>query len=110
MVEVSEYDDILEALAELGDDSREVGVKLIGLGCTGYREEGSECPVFKFLTDVKGIDGIERVISDAVWVDDDPIEEPERLPAVTVPLPEQVRQFVREFDNGDWPELEERRP
>lgn len=107
---MSEYDDIKEALAELGDDSREVGVKLTDLGCTGYRGEGSECPVFKYLTDTKGIDGIERVVGDEVWVHDEPIESLQQLPDVRVPLPDSVRLFVREFDNGDWPELEERRP
>lgn len=104
---MSEYDDITEALADLGETKRDVGLKLIELDCKGHREEGADCPVFKYLTDIKRIDGIERVVVDEVWINDEPIDLPEQEPAARIPLPAAVHGFVMEFDAGFWPDLED---
>lgn len=103
---MSEYDDIKEALAELGETWVDVGRKLIELDCTGYREEGAACPVFHYLTRVKGIERIERVVADEVWIGDEPVDQPGQEPEDRLPLPIAVYQFVRSFDEGEWPQLE----
>lgn len=105
---MSEYDDIKEALAELGNTWFDVGTKLIELNCQGYREEGADCPVYLYLTEIKCIDGIERVVSDEVWIHDEPIDLPEQEPNARVELPLAVFEFVRSFDGGGWPQLERR--
>lgn len=102
---MSELDDIKQALTDLGDTAYKVGLKLIALNCMGYRKAGAACPVFHYLTLVKGIERIERVVVDEVWIGDEPYDTvPE--PAGRIPLPEPVGRFVAEFDDGAWPQLE----
>lgn len=101
---MSEYDDIKEALTGLGDTWVDVGRKLTELNCRGYREEGAACPVFYYLTDIKAIGRIERVVADQVWIGEyRDLGDP---PEATVALPAAVCEFVRAFDAGDWPDLE----
>lgn len=109
---MSEYDDIREALTELGETPREVGLKLMELGCRGIREEGADCPVFYYLTEVKGIDYIERVVVHEVWLETDDVEDIDDPPidpdpSFRVPTPEPVREFIVAFDDGLWPDLEQ---
>lgn len=108
---MSEYDDIKEALTELGATPRDVGLKLVALGCRGVREEGDDCPVFHYLTEVKGIDYIERVVVHEVWLVDDDLDGADPLaeadPSTRVPTPEPVREFIVAFDEGQWPDLEQ---
>jgi hypothetical protein len=101
------YQNIIDALAELGDTSNAVAHTLIELECRGEREEGSACPVFHYLTRAKGIERIERVVRDEVWLGDGPFTLDD-LPEERVPLPLPVQEFVDEFDAGAWFELEER--
>lgn len=105
---MTEYDDIKEALVELGDTSEAVAFNLIELNCRGHREEGYACPVYRYLTGTKGITGIERVVSDEVWISDEPLDEPGTEPVARIPMPWAVSRFVNEFDRGGWFELEER--
>lgn len=99
------HQNIIDALAELGETPDAVANKLIDLNCTGWREEGAACPVYHYLTDIKRIERIERVVADEVWIGDEPIN-PLDLPEERVALPAAVGEFVNQFDRGAWPVLE----
>jgi hypothetical protein len=76
------------------------------MDCKGWKEEGAACPVYHYLTLVKRIEGIERVVADEVWIHDGPLDEPGTEPTGRIQLPLPVHQFVRSFDEGEWPQLE----
>lgn len=99
------YQHIIDALGELGGTPEAVANKLIDLNCSGWREEGAACPVYHYLTGIKHIERIERVVADEVWIGDEPINPLQDLPEARVPLPIAVAEFVQQFDRGYWDEL-----
>lgn len=84
-----------DALASLGETSAVVAQTLSAEGCEGKRETGEACPVFNYLN--KRFPGqVKEVDYEDVWFDD--FHE-------SVELPEQVQEFIHQFDNGEYQEL-----
>lgn len=102
-VEIKTEADLHELMATLGSSSAAVADALKDAGIKGKRMDGQCCPVAKWL----------RYETGATWVSVDIAEVTLRLPSgpkirTTPPLP--VNNFIGEFDDFAFPELDERPP
>ena len=88
-------------LLHIGDSPSTVAVYLAGQGVRGYRSSASGCPIANLLRSVFPLDADYSflVIPWGVGVYHD------CRAVVTVSLPQAVRTFVQEFDQGAYPAL-----
>jgi hypothetical protein len=83
-----------EAILQLGATAEEIRHSLQALNITGYQEDAANCPLAVYL-DGQGFDDV-QVTDEIVTAQ---AQDSARLP--------QVREFVQNFDDGLYPELEE---
>lgn len=94
----------LEALEDLGGTAEDVGRNLLIEGCKGLPGTATKCPVATFLQRKSGrlVDDLKSVPPVFMWaVDGERADDG----FYSVPLPEPVRDFIRSFDAGNYPEL-----
>jgi hypothetical protein len=84
------------ALAELGDNYREIAGRLSALGCRGDLHKSESCPLARYLT--SKVDKTVYVgLTIANWWENDEMK--------TIRLSQPVLEFRRNFDNYEFPEL-----
>jgi hypothetical protein len=90
-------DSILSDLAALGQHPLDIATKLYQLNCQGERQEPESCPIYHYLRfkgrAIHSITGTYIVLKD-------------NYPTEIVYLPPRVREFIHQFDNGCYPNLE----
>lgn len=89
----------MELFGDLGETAFQVAASLSALGVKGVPVSSCECPVSRYLTEVKGF-AVAEVYAGYAWVLPD---SPGSW--VYVPTSRGVREFVGEFDCGWYPEL-----
>ncbi len=89
---------LAEALAALPDTADGIAAHLRAKGIRGVRENPDCCPIANYLSGTGGLYG--------------PDVDPSRIDAFTdegdaeqVCTPAHIAEFVRRFDDGEWPEL-----
>jgi hypothetical protein len=98
-------DSILSDLAALGNHPLDIATKLYELNCQGKRQEPESCPIYHYLR-LKGraIHSITATYI-ALKMGDD-FFAPILSTANIIFLPPMVREFIHQFDNGCYPNLE----
>lgn len=92
-------DSILSDLAALGNHPLDIATKLYQLNCQGERQEPESCPIYHYLR-FKG-HKIGPVVSTYTS-----IQCPDHISLPIIYLPSMVREFIHQFDNGCYPNLE----
>jgi hypothetical protein len=103
--QVQTENELYDLLASLGDAPDQVALNLKEGGFVGERDSAYCCPVARFLR--------ARAAADGVMVDDELIQVEYLgipVPTFSTQPPTAVRQFIQQFDAGDWPELVEVMP
>lgn len=90
---------ISEALVTLGSTCEEVHQKLLELGCKGEVGSRMHCPVAYFLSKRFTPNDLRTPLR----VDESTVSEIHG--DFYLPLPQPVKEFVAQFDNGGFPEL-----
>jgi hypothetical protein len=94
----------MELLVGLGPTSTDVAATLASSGVRGLPRSGTSCAIARYLHAVMAVDpeiqgfivSCEGVtVSVRQWWS----------PDIMVPVPAPVRQFIRQFDSGDFPAL-----
>lgn len=88
-------------LMNLGDTSAEVAGNLRSGGFTGIPDDSCNCPVARFLQRELGT--VSVTVGSQAHIEDEDEKN-------GVDLPKAVTDFVNNFDDGDYPELEELTP
>lgn len=92
---------VRRALLALGTTETDVAEKLYKLGCKGERENGNCCPVATYLNKVTGLDvNVDRRVC---YIAEEYVNE---LRDDSVATPIAVGQFVKAFDDSQYPGLE----
>jgi hypothetical protein len=84
---------LVQALTRLGSTTQKIRIKLVNLQFTGHPGAADRCPIANYLRS-KFSDSV-SVKAHSILVD-----------GVTVNTTEAVKEFIRKFDNREYPELE----
>lgn len=107
---MSVRDKVEQALKDLGNTSDEVAAKLLSARCLGERNRIYKCPVAKYVAALTKEDGARSVAASGfgcliVQYPSAP-KDGYLLKEERIDLPQPVREFVRRFDSGAYPELD----
>lgn len=95
-------DQIQSHIEELGTKTpEEIATLFRGLGITGYRVSAEMCPTAQYLRKQVG-NGVKciRVASNQIEICETTCSH------ITIfPMPPSLRQFIRDFDNSEFPDL-----
>jgi hypothetical protein len=98
---VSAVPAIRELLGQIGSTSAQIAETLAGRNITGLREDPHCCPIANLITaDVPGADWWKQ---EEFMVDGLDVVTPDG----EIEVPDAVRLFIRDFDDGLYPELED---
>ncbi len=97
----SRWDRAKVALDDLGSTPGDIALTLMLAGCRGYRKSAWDGPLARYLRANVGIEA-------GVWTDQVSWIEPRLGRAVTLPMTQPLREFLRRFDEGSYPQLEVR--
>jgi hypothetical protein len=91
-------------LRHLGHDSRQVAKSLEIVGVRGSPRDSARCPLAQYLSVLIGSHASVRSVDvETSYVIVRKVEGFWR--SVTIPLPDELREFVFRFDAGDFPQL-----
>ncbi len=94
---------IQERLQQMGDSERDIARRLFYEHVRGHRLSPRRNPIVAALQKAEGGDSqMLCIINDELWLTD-PGGARRRIA-----LPDAVREFLRSFDRGDYPELDRR--
>lgn len=95
------------ALAKLGETSEDVAKTLSSLGIKGVRTNSRKCLIANFINHIDlAIPDYDLVLSPPYLICRiDCYQDGSRIFWVQRPLPGGVRQFIIDFDNGNYPDL-----
>lgn len=110
---------VLRCLRELGETSTEVFENLLALNCYGKKMDGEGCPVWSVLDKMALDKYVEEVLGDCAyinfvvdaggitvdWETHHGVES-----AVITPVPLPVYEFIINFDDGIYPQLDTEPP
>lgn len=88
-----------QAIAELPDTADGIAEFLIEQECRGNREDGTCCPVARYL---QGTGLFPDAFVDFNWIFSDGAD----YEGEGIEPPPHIAEFVERFDRGEWPELD----
>lgn len=94
-------DEIRELLGQLGDTSDQIAETLNGRDITGRREDPHCCPIANLIA--ASVAGADKWPAEDFTVGDDCIHTPHG----EMYTPDVIGDFIGQFDNGAYPELED---
>lgn len=94
-------EDVQKVLQSLGHTASQVAQSLYSRGIKGRRRSTCDCPVANMITRL-GVTTVQVSRVHAVYV----IPGVFPMPVLSVRLPSVVGDFVKNFDAGDYPDLE----